>query len=274
MRTIAIPMLFLGTSLFSSAQDWKKLTVYFSFNDYRLDVRSERMLDSLLNVSGFAAFRIEAHCDSVGNHAYNDKLSMQRAETVRKYLADKNISDSLINIKAMGKRFPLTGNETDESRARNRCVELYVLPVKKSKVVKQQVPVSDSILNMDKVTIGSNIRLQNINFEGGKHKLLQTSIPALQQLLKTMQQYPSLEIEIQGYICCEKPGLDGLDFDTRTNDLSVNRAKVVYDYLLERGIAASRLSYKGYGANNKLVEEFTEADRTTNRRVEIKIIRK
>lgn len=270
MRIIVIAMLFLGTSLVCVAQDWKKLTLYFRFNDYRIDKISEQRLDSVLNTPGFTTFRIEAHCDSVGSHAYNNMLSLKRAETVRNYLVERNISDSLISIKAMGKRYPLADNSTDDSRARNRCVEIFISHVQKPAIT----PVTDSTLNMESISIGSNVRLQNINFEGGKHKLLPTSIPALQQLLKTMQQYPTLEIEIQGYICCEKPGLDGLDFDTRTNDLSVNRAKVVYDYLVERGISTSRLSYKGYGANNKLVEEFSEADRTINRRVEIKILSK
>jgi outer membrane protein OmpA-like peptidoglycan-associated protein len=54
----------------------------------------------------------------------------------------------------------------------------------------------------------------------------------------------------------------------------VNRAKAVYDFLVKKGIDAKRLTYKGFGSSKKLVEEVTEIDRITNRRVEIKIVNK
>jgi outer membrane protein OmpA-like peptidoglycan-associated protein len=93
-------------------------------------------------------------------------------------------------------------------------------------------------------------------------------------LLTTLESYPNLEIEIQGHICCTNDGKDGYDNSTGTPNLSVNRAKAVFDYLVERGIDAQRLTYKGFGSSNKLVREFTEEDRITNRRVEIKILNK
>jgi outer membrane protein OmpA-like peptidoglycan-associated protein len=274
MRNILICLVLIGSTVLSFAQSGKMMTVYFRFNDYKLDKVSESKLDSLLQSSVFKSFRIEAHCDSVGDLYYNDKLSMQRAQAVRQFLSARNIGDSLISINAMGKRLPLHPNETEESRALNRCVELYVSPINKP---SNTIPVGstpDSVLKIDKVNIGANLRLENINFEGGKHKLIPSSIPALQQLLITLKQYSNLEIEIQGYICCEQAGHDGVDFDTQTRDLSVNRAKAIYDYLVEHGISASRLKYRGYGADNKLVEERTEEDRGTNRRVEIKIVKK
>ena len=90
-----------------------------------------------------------------------------------------------------------------------------------------------------------------------------------------MQDNPKLEIEIQGHICCIPSG-DGPDFDEPGSmKLSVNRAKAIYGYLVHNGIDKSRLSYKGLGADYKLIwEERTEHDRETNRRVEIKILKK
>ncbi len=271
MKTVFIIFLCIWITKLSYAQKDEKLLVYFRFNEFKLDKASTAKIDSLLQTSAFKAFRIISHCDSVGDHSYNDKLSMQRAKSVKDYLVAGKITDSLISFKAMGKRSPLNTNATDESRALNRCVELYATPVKKLSAKK---PANDSVYKIDKADIGSALRLENINFVGGKHKLLPGSIPTLQKLLKTMKQFPTLVIEIQGYICCEEPGLDGIDSDTQTRDLSVNRAKVVYDYLIEYGISPARMTYKGFGANNKLVAEFTEADRSINRRVEIKIISK
>ena len=90
-----------------------------------------------------------------------------------------------------------------------------------------------------------------------------------------MRENPSLVIEIQGHICCIGSG-DGPDFDDNNrNVLSVNRAKAVYEYLVQNGIEKSRLSYAGFGADSKLVwPENTEAARESNRRVEIKILKK
>jgi len=66
---------------------------------------------------------------------------------------------------------------------------------------------------------------------------------------------------------------DGYDADTKTADLSVQRAKFVYTHLLQQGIQASRMSYKGFGASHKLYpEENNEREKELNRRVEIKVL--
>jgi outer membrane protein OmpA-like peptidoglycan-associated protein len=53
----------------------------------------------------------------------------------------------------------------------------------------------------------------------------------------------------------------------------VARAKAVYDFLVSKGIAAERLSYKGFGFTRpKIFPEETEADRVQNRRVEIRVV--
>ena len=122
---------------------------------------------------------------------------------------------------------------------------------------------------------GSNIILKNMNFIGGRHYLLEQSLPALTELLNALTDHPSLEIEIDGHICCTFGNEDGIDLDTNTPDLSVNRAKAIYEYLISKGISPARLSYKGFGHRQPLVyPEDTEDKRTMNRRVEIKIIKK
>jgi outer membrane protein OmpA-like peptidoglycan-associated protein len=66
-----------------------------------------------------------------------------------------------------------------------------------------------------------------------------------------------------------------MDLDTNTLELSLNRAKAVYQYLADNGIDAARLSYKGFGHKHPLVyPEDTEEKRTTNRRVELKITKR
>jgi outer membrane protein OmpA-like peptidoglycan-associated protein len=122
---------------------------------------------------------------------------------------------------------------------------------------------------------GENIVLKNINFHPGSHIFLEAATPALQDLLEAMQKIPTLEIEVQGHVCCQDGETDAIDNATGEVALSVNRAKAVYDYLSEKGISKNRISYKGLAHQFPLIpNEITEEDRVANRRVEIKIIKK
>jgi outer membrane protein OmpA-like peptidoglycan-associated protein len=264
------------SSFFCLAQKKEKLIVYFKLNQYSLDTLSTTKLDSAFKKVFLQEVQIDAHSDSVGTDAYNDSLSLKRAGEVKKYLLSMGVDETLITMKAFGKRFPLNQNKTDAERAINRRAEIFFV-VKNLPTV--QTPDSllrdTSRLNITQVEVGSSLQLENIYFEGGRHILLPGSINTLHLLLNTLIANPALEIEIQGHICClVASGVDGADFDTGTQNLSVTRAKAVYDYLIENGIDASRLSYKGFGASKKLVNEITEQDKSTNRRVEIKIIKK
>lgn len=122
---------------------------------------------------------------------------------------------------------------------------------------------------------GEHIVLRHINFYGGRHAFLPQSYPALDDLLETMQKVPTLQIEIQGHICCQEGEGDQIDFDSGEPVLSVTRAKAVYDFLLENGIDKKRMSYKGLAHKFPIIaKEANEEEATVNRRVEIKIIKK
>jgi outer membrane protein OmpA-like peptidoglycan-associated protein len=109
----------------------------------------------------------------------------------------------------------------------------------------------------------------------GRHLILQSSVPALQKLLKTLKDNPKLKVEIQGHVCCTNNGEDGVDYDTREPKLSENRAKAIYEYLIDKGITKARLSYKGYGRSKpKEPVEDSPAKEQANRRVEILILEK
>jgi outer membrane protein OmpA-like peptidoglycan-associated protein len=56
--------------------------------------------------------------------------------------------------------------------------------------------------------------------------------------------------------------------------LSENRAKAVVKYLVDKGIDVSRLTYKGFGANEPVADNKTEEGRAQNRRTALKVISK
>lgn len=69
---------------------------------------------------------IAAHTDGVGSDAYNTLLSQQRAEAVREYLIGKGVDQSRLTAVGYGESEPLTGDDTDEGRNRNRRIEFRV----------------------------------------------------------------------------------------------------------------------------------------------------
>ena len=67
------------------------------------------------------------HTDSVGTDAYNEKLSVQRSETVKAYLVSKGVEKNRIYTEGKGESSPVADNKTKEGRAKNRRVEIEVV---------------------------------------------------------------------------------------------------------------------------------------------------
>lgn len=67
------------------------------------------------------------HTDSIGSDAYNQRLSVRRAEAVKAYLVSKGIERSRIYTEGKGKKQPIADNRTKEGRAQNRRVEVEVV---------------------------------------------------------------------------------------------------------------------------------------------------
>jgi outer membrane protein OmpA-like peptidoglycan-associated protein len=280
MKTIAL-LLATIFAIGTKGQQVEKLVVHFAFNKSDLQTEAKNQLDSLLqankNKYTFTGIQIDAHCDSVGNNSYNDSLSNKRASSVRNYLLDAGIPVTLLNeISGHGKRKPLNGNATAEERFLNRRVELLLhkIPIAAQGETRADRNISD-VIKDSSTKIGTTIVLKNLNFEGGRHILMQRSIQVLNDLLNAMLENPNLKIEIQGHVCCTATYLDGMDNDLGTYDLSWQRARVIYEYLVAKNINANRMTFKGFGASRKLYPyERDEQEREENRRVEIKIISK
>jgi outer membrane protein OmpA-like peptidoglycan-associated protein len=123
---------------------------------------------------------------------------------------------------------------------------------------------------------GQTLVVDGLNFYPGSHRTLPEAKTVLKQLVQILNDNPSLVVEIQGHVCCgKKPEEDGLDEETGEMKLSWNRAKYVYQYLVEQGIDPLRLTYKGYAMKKPLAwPEVTIQDQIKNRRVEILVVSK
>ena len=73
------------------------------------------------------------HTDSIGSDAYNQKLSIRRAEAVKAYLVAKGIEKNRVYTEGKGEKQPVADNKTKEGRAKNRRVEIEVVGTRSSK---------------------------------------------------------------------------------------------------------------------------------------------
>jgi outer membrane protein OmpA-like peptidoglycan-associated protein len=120
---------------------------------------------------------------------------------------------------------------------------------------------------LQKIEIGKIIVLNNIFFNTNKFDLLPESKIELEQIVQFLNENPTLNIEIGGHT-------DNIGDDETNLTLSKNRAKTVFEYLINQNIRANRLSFKGYGETNPISDNKTEDRRKMNRRTEFKITNK
>ena len=112
---------------------------------------------------------------------------------------------------------------------------------------------------------GERIALRNVFFASGKYELLPESQYELNKVVELLEKNPTLKIELGGHT-------DNVGRPEDNQRLSEQRAKAVYEYLTSKGIAASRLTYKGYGETIPVTTNDTDEGRAENRRTEIKIM--
>lgn len=103
---------------------------FFDFDKATLKPEGKAKLDEIaskvknINLEVIVAV---GHTDSVGTEAYNQKLSVRRAEAVKAYLVSKGIDKSRVYTEGKGEAQPIASNSTKAGRAKNRRVEIEVV---------------------------------------------------------------------------------------------------------------------------------------------------
>jgi len=110
------------------------------------------------------------------------------------------------------------------------------------------------------------VSLKWVYFEFNKSTLTRQARATLNETARILKENPEVRLELAGYT-------DGTGTETYNKGLSDRRSKVVFDYLVSKGIAASRMRTVGYGESNPVASNKTEEGRAKNRRVELRILK-
>jgi outer membrane protein OmpA-like peptidoglycan-associated protein len=118
---------------------------------------------------------------------------------------------------------------------------------------------------LDPIKAGKSVVLNNIFFATGSYALEDKSKTELDKIVSFLNLNSKVNIEFGGHT-------DDVGSDKDNLELSLKRAKSVYDYILAKGIPAARLKYKGYGETKPVAPNDSDENRQLNRRIEFKIL--
>ena len=154
-----------------------------------------------------------------------------------------------------------------------RIITLVILFLLVGVVVKYWQDVYDRVVQdaeqiseFFKTEPGTTFTLNEVIFQEGQTGLDENAQAELDRLANFLLENPQIVGEVSGHT--DNTG------DTNFNQqLSEQRAKICYDYLISKGIPESRLVYKGYGDSRPKVSNTSEENRAKNRRIEFKILK-
>ena len=118
---------------------------------------------------------------------------------------------------------------------------------------------------LEPITKDGKVVLKNLFFDFDQADLQEKSLTELEKIMAFLEDNPEVKIEISGHT-------DDSGNPEYNRDLSLRRARTVYDFLVEKGVAPERLRYRGYGEAEPLAPNDSESNKQLNRRIEFKIL--
>jgi outer membrane protein OmpA-like peptidoglycan-associated protein len=280
-------------SLLSCAQE--KFTVYFESNKFDLNAKENaKLIDWISQNKANKIVAIHGFTDEDGTNGFNDTLSQKRVNFIYNTVRTQIKTREDFKTRSFGETFDHSKNKSE-----NRRVVIYfilekdipreeeILGIKKEPTVaepKAEIEYPEKLVfenpngtksefkldrefmkKLSKAKKGEKLQIENLNFIINTFAVVNESRGKLFELLLVLQSNPELKIEIHGHLCC-------MPFD-RT-DLSTQRAKAIFNFLVSHDVYRARLSYKGFGSTAPIypIPEKDEKERAANRRVEILIV--
>lgn len=293
LRKIAtVFILFITANLLAQ----EKVSIYFDSNKFELTKKEQNKLNQwILANNNNKIVAIHGYTDEDGTSGFNDTLAQKRVDFIFQNIKDQIKIREDFKTLSFGEKF-----HQSENKAENRKVTIYYIFEKdipreneilglKPEVAVEELPKpvidypeklifenpngTKSEFKLDRVfmnrvnsaKVGEKLKIENLNFIINTFAVVNESRGKMYELLLVLQNNPQLKIEIQGHLCC---------MPNDRLDLSTQRAKAIYNFLVSNQIYPARLSYKGFGSTQPIypLPEKNEAERAANRRVEILIL--
>jgi OOP family OmpA-OmpF porin len=214
----------------------------FALGSAELTPQAEGVLDGLVELANKhpdTVVEIGGYTDSSGSAVFNQRLSENRALSVRNYMVLKGITPDRLRAIGYGETNFVATNDTAEGMQQNRRVEF-------------------KFLGQDAVG------LPVLHFKVGKSELTDASMNDLNTIAEKLKARPNVRVEISAFT-------DSSGNPELNKRLSLKRAGMVKDMLVAKGVAPENLKAVGRGATNYLTTNATKEGRQMNRRVEFTI---
>jgi outer membrane protein OmpA-like peptidoglycan-associated protein len=234
----------------AQAQTGNTHVVYFETGQYEVpEIETNRLVLFIQSLKDIEIERIAIYgfCDDRGSDSYNLILSQDRANAIKKIFSGFGVDDNLIsNVDGKGEVLlrVISSDNLNIIRGLNRKVEINVVyKITETKgVVKEEKEYR--FLN-DKLKVGDKITLENILFKTGYSYIVEESVPVLEMMADALRERDDIYFTIEGHVCCTKNARDAVDRKTGKRNLSLARAKYIYDYLVQKGVKRTRMRYVG-----------------------------
>lgn len=239
------------------------VAIYFDIDEFHLSQQDKETLSTVIeNINeGIIEIKsVEAHTDTSGSTAHNRVLSQKRLNSVLHVL-----NDHKGNITTASFGESIAAKDLKYMPASYRKVDVITSQV----IIEEIVDIEEEITDEEKLNDELNAFLTDsssealiqlsVNFYPGRAILLEGEEAELCTLYRFLKNHPKVKAKIRGHVCCGS-----------NMALSENRAFVVYDYLVGKGISPARLTHRGYDNTQPFVwPEETEEDKSKNRRVDV-----
>ena len=245
-------VLFFLVSQFLCAQKEITHVVYFETDEYEIPPTEHyRLLLFLSEIEALDIQKISIYgfTDDRGSNSYNMVLSQNRAMSIKTIFSNNEFDESVItNVDGKGEILLKLIKEEDIHKIRglNRKVEIMVQPYDPPREI-EVVPEKPDIKEVLKgeLKAGDKFTLDNILFKTGYSVLLPESKSTLEEIAKVLIERKDIYFTLQGHVCCTQNSRDAIDRKTKKRNLSVARAKFIYDYLAKKGVSKQRMKYVG-----------------------------
>lgn len=260
-RSILLSFIITPAGIRAQQHSDSTLRIYFNTGKFTASPSETDKLLAALKEMDFSVRNISGFTDSVGSAESNILLSRKRSEYVVHLLQQHFRTGQGFTVRNYGEEYP--ASHADNSL--NRRVEILL------SIQRSQYNMADT----GRRQVPTTFTLDKLYFRPDEPVIEPSSMPYLEYISKVLKTIPHGKFEIRGHVNWNETGDAAVDsgYRKKMNELSTARAKLVYDILIDKGIPAERMSYKGMG-NTQMIYPFasTDEEKRKNMRVEILIV--